>query len=546
MRIERSIEELSPDASLTSDSYMRAAVIEKHLGRPAEAERALHLAATRASTAGDERVRQSLLADINGARGALTRRGRPKEAVAFLDQAIAYQEAADRAMFLPQFYLERARAQLALRNVLAAADDLERGIAHLELQRSHVAEPAMRYGIFDGSHELFSDLVSLHLRRRNPRAAFAVLERGRARALLEQIAGAPRPLPPPEVEAVQRAIPADTLLVEYVVLRDRLLLFVIGSDTFDVHEVRVDAATMAARSSALVDALVARRPVAEVQKLAAELHTMLIGPIQRRARFHNLVLIPDATLQHVPFAALYDRAAGTYLIQQHLLVEVPSAAVFLEGRARVSTVKAPPRSTAVFAGAHPDPALKLRTLADAEGEAARAAAPYRTSVLVAGAQATVARFLDEAPKVDVLHFAGHALIDAADPSQSALVLSASEGDAGLLRCREIGGQRFRKPRVVVLAACSTMLGRTGHTDGTPSIARSFLAAGVPAVVGTLWDIEDGDTVDLVTGFHENLTRGLTPAAALRQAQLAALQGKFITTRHPGSWAAFALLGAGGL
>jgi CHAT domain-containing protein len=543
IRIERSIEQLSPDLTMTTDTCIRATIVEERLGRTAAAEREAQQATARAAQVPDEDLRASLAADIAGARGALARGHDPSRAIGELTRAITYQEQAGRELPLPQLYLERARAHVALGSVAEALADLERGVRHLERQRSHVSDAGMRYGIFDDAHELFSDAVVIHLRGRNVAAAFAMLERGRARALLEQIAGTPPETSATiDVAAARRSIPAGTLLIEYAVLGDRLLLFVMARDLFDVREIRIEAGTVSARANAFVEALLHRRSLAEVQTAAAELHSLLIAPVPERARYRNLVLVPDAALQRIPFAALYDAGKQSWLIQQHLLVTSPSLAVFLQGsRRRLS----PSRTAAVFAATRGDVALGLDALPDAELEAKSVAREYRSSVLVENGETSVERFVAEAPIYDVVHFAGHAFLDAVDPSQSALVFAGGSGrPAALLRCRQIGTTNFHQAQLVVLAACSTMRGRTGRTDGTPSIARSFLAAGVPVVVGTLWDIEDGETATLIGDFHRNIALGLTPAAALREAQLAALLAAYPAAQHPGSWAAFAILGAG--
>lgn len=544
IRIERSIEHLSPDMAMTTDTCMRAAIVEENLGRPDAAERELHNGTSLASQARDAALRASLLADLNGAHGALARRRSPARAIGYLQQAIAYQEQTDRALLLPQLYLERARAYVAVNQADRALEDLERGIGHLERQRSHVRDTGMRYGIFDDSSELFAEAVALYVDRGDPAAAFTLLERGRARALLEQIAGTPAaPVMPPQIASVQRRMPAHTLLIEYAVLRDRLLLFGIAADFFEVREVRVDAATLTKKSSAFIEALMERRAITDVQALAADLHTILLAPIPERKRYEALVFVPDTVLQQIPFAALYDAPRHSYLIQQQLVVTTPSTAVFLEGRAH-SRPASGVRTAAVFAATRGDAALALRSLPEAEREASLVAGMYERSILVT-AQASIERFLTNAPNYDVVHFAGHAVVDAADPSRSALVLpSHKSGDSGFLRCSKIGATKFGKPQLIVLAACSTMRGRAGRTDGTPSIARSFLAAGVPVVAGTLWDIEDGETATLVSDFHEKIAAGMTPAGALREAQLAALRESYGPACHPGSWGAFALLGAG--
>src|SRR5207249_4388812 len=114
---------------------------------------------------------------------------------------------------------------------------------------------------------------------------------------------------------------------------------------------------------------------------------------------------------------------------------------------------------------------------------------------------------------------------------------------GALTSREIAQLRLRSAEVVVVEACSTLRGRVGKIDGVPSIGRMFLVAGVPDVIGTLWDIEDREASSFVDTLHDRLAAGDSPASALRSAQLHALQSPNPELNHPAYWASFALIGA---
>jgi CHAT domain-containing protein len=546
VRIEHALASLSPDPVLTTDTFLRAAIIDHNLGRTAGAERMMGNAVAEASRVTDVALRASLLADVTGARGVLARERKPIESVSYLGQSIEYLECTERAIQLPQLYLERGRAQLMIGHPAQALVDFERGIARLESQRSHVAA-TMRYGIFDDIHELFSEAATLYLRAGNRDDAFRTVERSRARSLAEQIAHARHGATSlPTLASVGRRLPKGTLLVEYVFLHDSLRIFAVSNDLVDVHEVHADVHATVAKSDAFVQALAERHPVDEVEKIAAELYALLIAPVPEHSRYAKLVIVPDPLLQQLPFAALFDPRQREFLVQQNLIVTDPSAAVFLESRGRAPYVATAPATAAVFIGGRGTRTMRLRPLPELEREAADVAAAYPSSALIKGRQASVERFLTEAPRNDVVHFGGHALLDPFDPAYSALVLATRpNGEAGLLDCAHIGAASLGRPRTVVLAACSTIRGRDGRGEGTPSLARSFLAAGVPTVVGTLWDIDDAETSVLITNFHRNVARGTPPAAALRAAQLKALKNPYPAASHPGSWAAFAVLGSGG-
>ena len=75
-----------------------------------------------------------------------------------------------------------------------------------------------------------------------------------------------------------------------------------------------------------------------------------------------------------------------------------------------------------------------------------------------------------------------------------------------------------------------------------SLARPFLAIGVPSVLATLWDVSDRASQTFFSVFYRSLRQGASPAAAARQAQLALLRNGDSTLRSPASWAGVVVLG----
>ena len=76
-----------------------------------------------------------------------------------------------------------------------------------------------------------------------------------------------------------------------------------------------------------------------------------------------------------------------------------------------------------------------------------------------------------------------------------------------------------------------------------SIARPFLARGVPLVVASLWPVNSSATADLMVSFHALRKREQLPTAeALRQAQLEMLHGENQLYREPYYWASFNIIG----
>lgn len=75
-----------------------------------------------------------------------------------------------------------------------------------------------------------------------------------------------------------------------------------------------------------------------------------------------------------------------------------------------------------------------------------------------------------------------------------------------------------------------------------SLARPFLANGVPSVVATLWDINDQASQALFAAFYRSLRQGQGPSAAARQAQLTLLGSSDQSLRKPAAWAGVVVFG----
>ncbi len=113
----------------------------------------------------------------------------------------------------------------------------------------------------------------------------------------------------------------------------------------------------------------------------------------------------------------------------------------------------------------------------------------------------------------LLHYAGHAIVDAAQPGSSALVL----GDQRL-RAEGISRLTPRESYCVCLAACTTHLA-TDAFDEVFTLSTAFLLGGASTVLGSLWRMKDAGTAVLMFMVHYYLSRGARPVDALHRAQL---------------------------
>ena len=94
----------------------------------------------------------------------------------------------------------------------------------------------------------------------------------------------------------------------------------------------------------------------------------------------------------------------------------------------------------------------------------------------------------------------------------------------------------------MLSSCESGSGGILTCEGVVGLANAFLVTGVPAVLATLWPVDDQATAELMIAFYEELAAGHPAAHALREAQrhMSELPGY----SHPFYWAGFILVGDG--
>lgn len=148
---------------------------------------------------------------------------------------------------------------------------------------------------------------------------------------------------------------------------------------------------------------------------------------------------------------------------------------------------------------------------------------------------------------DVIHFAGHYLVNDTQPLLSGLVLAGSGETADLkdllLTNREIMQGKLLHARLIVLSACQTGVEKFYNGEGMIGSSRAFLATGVPLVVASQWDVDSSAAAELMIRFHRyRKADGLSTVGALRRAQLDMAEGNNGLYRDPYYWAAFETIG----
>ncbi|HYV03601.1 MAG TPA: CHAT domain-containing protein, partial [Blastocatellia bacterium] len=473
---------------------------------------------------------------------------------------------------LYQAYKGRLACYLKLNDTAAAEGQLATLLDLMNQHRAKILEEENRDCFFDSEQSVYDMGIDLaYSKLHDPGRAFEYAEVSRARSLLDSLNGTAKvidlpgkldvlleataqPLP---LAQIQSRIPAGARLLEYVVLDDKVLVWVVTSTDSTAVSVAVENTGLTAainRFAGLVQNSNSDRD--ETGREGRALYDYLIAPVEPLIRgCHSLIIIPDKTLNKLPWDALTSPESGRFLLEDYLVTLAPSATLYALCT-DVAATKAAQRSERILSVGDPllDPSVfpQLRNLDSAAHEAESIAGFYSASPPLLGANAKESAIRAEMVKCDVAHFAVHCIVDDASPMRSSLILAQESAGSpaakqfdGRLQVYEIYGSKLKRMRLTVLSACQTGVGRYFRGEGMIGMARAFLVARVPVVVASLWSVDSDATAELMIRFHRYRKRDAAATSseeALWKAKRSLLLDQAGRYHNPSCWAAFEIIG----
>jgi CHAT domain-containing protein len=460
---------------------------------------------------------------------------------------------------------------LKQRNDALASEELQTVLRLFEQNREKITEERQRDIYFDNEQSVYDLAIEFELSRAdNPRRAFEYSEMSRARSLLDLLRSGGRVVEkeygpdlrtrpgamPLSLSEIQERMPDQAQILQYAVLDDKLLIWVLSKTDFSSKIVNVDSKVLNNEVASYLKHVgsPSEADALEASKNSRTLYDLLIKPVEvLLSRNRILYLVPDKILNYVPFGALISTTTGRYLIEDYGLTLSPSSTIFIDcsSTAREKAVTKGERLLSVG-----DPRFdrstypELSELPSAAREAEEITAYYGSARLLLRDDARVSQVKAELQRSDVAHFAAHYVIDQRSNMRSKLLLAeepageVENGRAdGALEPWEIYQMRLQLTRLVVLSGCQTGIEHQYDGEGPISFARPFIAAGVPLVIASLWPVDSGATTELMISFHRHRKRDPLPTAeALRRAQLDMLESQDPRYQHPYYWAPFATIG----
>lgn len=370
----------------------------------------------------------------------------------------------------------------------------------------------------------------------------------------------------------QEVLDKETALIEYVVSDSMYFIFLLEQDkkaqifAQEVDSVKAKALKSYVKQLTTLPKL-SKLEEEEIMKMATVSQTLyqeLLAPIVQvlSSDVKRLIIIPDDILSSLPFELLLTAKAKDakmqawpYLIREYSISYSYSAFLLLENQRTAARLNQPKSRLLAMAphyinsteALNLDEASinlrkQLKDLPAAIKEVQQLEKRYRGAFLY-DSLANEKNFKSLIDQANILHFAMHGLLDKDEPLTSSLVFSLSQdrSEDNLLYAYEISKLNI-EAQLVVLSACETGIGKLRGGEGLMSLARSFMYAGAPSLLVSLWQVNDEATSILMSNYYKALAKGLPKDKALQQAKLEYLAKAEGIIAHPTFWAAFIQLG----
>lgn len=441
-----------------------------------------------------------------------------------LDSAIEFFSTSRNNMSLADCLIVRAQSRAA-HEPLVAEDDLRAGLRLIDHEIEGMNDPVQRESYLQRRQAFFDTLVSLLMQHGRTEQARVVADRAHDTLLATYRQ--------PDSRASTRAtmiVPPGTALLEFFIAGEHVFYWITSDSGKLAGTLPVTADRLRRQTHQLADELRETHGDRAATLLRTLDGEMLEPVLSRAGRISRLVIVPDGVLFGVPFAALMSRD-GRHRIEQFTVETDVSARHFLGSSDAVHESSACDDVTIIGIGEGFD---AEPSLPEVKGETAALRQLYpRADVrtLIRNARELTSIIGRHA----IAHIATHGIADQRRPLSSGLRLGRSATATAL----EVATSQFSATRLVFAATCSSNAA-PNRRSGVGNVAVAFLAAGVPAVVGTLWDVDDAEAREMSVGFHAALLGGATPRDALRNSQIA-----FVNRHRQASygWASYVLLGA---
>jgi CHAT domain-containing protein len=479
-----------------------------------------------------------------------------QDALSSYSDALNLTESVKFPAFTYQARKGRLLCYIALGDDAMAETEIAETLKLLESHRAQIIEQENRNSFFDNEQDVYDLAIDYECSRRNNHfKAFDYSEESRARTLLDLLTKK-EVSPPLTSQTIQERLPKQLQVIQYSMLANKVVIWVLESDSIapSYAEVDITQEELSKKVKAYLNNI-SRYSEEESDNIATQskdLFDKLIKPVFNLLnRDKTICIVPDKVLNNLPFETLISTETQKYLIEDFSVIYSPSSSVLLACVEEAKSKEASGEETLLGVG-NPRFDLSLfkglSDLPDAKTEVTDIASYYQDPIILTVEAASEERVKSGMQKATVIHFATHSILDEDSHLRSKILLTreranTAKGSDGVLESHEIYKTRLPNARLVVLSSCQSGIDRYYKGEGMMSIARSFMAAGVPTVVASLWKVDSKAAAGLMVEFHRlKKQKNMSVVESLREAKLSMLSDRDSPFRHPYFWSAFIAIG----
>ncbi|CAA6820209.1 MAG: Unknown protein [uncultured Aureispira sp.] len=373
------------------------------------------------------------------------------------------------------------------------------------------------------------------------------------------------------IEQIQETLGETTALLEYSVSDSAVTVFYIDHKQFQLYHFPIEYRVLAAKIALLHHTLSNYSALLKTPQKAHQRYVkvaywfydnLLKAVLKGKKGIDQLVVITDRELGHLPFETfLVEEGANStgykglhYLMNDYAISYDYSATLWKENLSktnRSNNGKLLAMAAVYDQGNtinktrlpfYQEQRNLLSALPAAIDEAKGLSESFAGDVAI-GLDANEGFFKEKAADYGIIHLAMHGLLNRKSPILSSLVFTENNDSTenNFLQAYEISKLNLNA-NLVVLSACETGYGKFERGNGIASLARSFMYAGTPALVVSLWQVNDASTAMVMRYFYENLSAGKSKSVALRAAKQRYISEAHGIYAHPAFWSPFVQLG----
>jgi filamentous hemagglutinin family protein len=248
-----------------------------------------------------------------------------------------------------------------------------------------------------------------------------------------------------------------------------------------------------------------------------QLYQWLIAPLDedlQKQKIQNVMFISDVGLRSIPIAALHD--GKQFAIEKYSIGLAPSLSLVDTRFVNIKNSEVLAMGAGEFA---PDQEQDPLLAAPLEVSTVATKVWRGRSVIDRDFTQNNLKGQRQRRPYGIIHLATHADFQPGEPSNSYVQLYDMK--ISLDRARELG---LNNPgtQLLVLSACRSALGDKNAELGFAGLS---VQAGVKSALASLWDVSDSGALALMSEFYGQLNTAPIKAEALRQSQIAMIQGK---------------------